>query len=366
MSDNVIDPASCGPDKYWLAKAAHHLGGDDAEPARRSPVGRWYLSDYALWLRDEDVTVLSELVRADEAQKTAEWLIEEETHGYGLLLSRQSEQLMKTANVLRGDPPPLTQWSHHDVAERAAAVVAERDHWRSECEKAQTERDEAQATVGRVATDLGEVLAERDELQRRNDRQREGLRQMGEELGEARAGRDSYRDAASICQENVERMVSERDELREKLAQLEELTKVPAVDLAANYDSGFQDGEDRGFGEGYEAGRAARAVRLPDPDPTSAARLRLAAETLEALALGVVAQGKANPLNYGTYPAALRKQADELEAASAREQERDAEIAAVAEILNPDEWDSPESARNFVGELVDALDAHRSATREGA
>ena len=41
------------------------------------------------------------------------------------LLSRQSAILTGVANALRGDPGPLASHSHHDLAERAAALVAE-------------------------------------------------------------------------------------------------------------------------------------------------------------------------------------------------------------------------------------------------
>ena len=41
------------------------------------------------------------------------------------LLARQHAILTGVANALRGDPGPLASHSHHDLAERAAAVVAE-------------------------------------------------------------------------------------------------------------------------------------------------------------------------------------------------------------------------------------------------
>ena len=43
------------------------------------------------------------------------------------LLARQRAILTGVANALRGDPGPLASHSHHDLAERAAAVVAERN-----------------------------------------------------------------------------------------------------------------------------------------------------------------------------------------------------------------------------------------------
>jgi hypothetical protein len=41
------------------------------------------------------------------------------------LLARQHAILTGVANALRGDPGPLASHSHHDLAERAAAMVAE-------------------------------------------------------------------------------------------------------------------------------------------------------------------------------------------------------------------------------------------------
>ena len=35
-----------------------------------------------------------------------------------------ADLLTRTANALRGEPPPLTLWSWHDLPERAAAAIA--------------------------------------------------------------------------------------------------------------------------------------------------------------------------------------------------------------------------------------------------
>ena len=43
------------------------------------------------------------------------------------LLARQHAILTGVADALRGDPGPLASHSHHDLAERAAAMVRERD-----------------------------------------------------------------------------------------------------------------------------------------------------------------------------------------------------------------------------------------------
>ena len=64
--------------------------------------------------------------------------VREDVSEYDGILSRQGDLLTRTVNVLRGDPPPLTSWSHHDVPELARgladqmakvkALAAEHDH----------------------------------------------------------------------------------------------------------------------------------------------------------------------------------------------------------------------------------------------
>ena len=74
--------------------------------------------------------------------------LQEEVEEYDATLTRQSDLLTRTVNALRGDPPPLTSWSHHDIPELAAEKVAE-------VERLTAERDALAAQVARV-----EALAE--------------------------------------------------------------------------------------------------------------------------------------------------------------------------------------------------------------
>lgn len=67
---------------------------------------------------------------------------------YDALLKRQSQIMTGVANALRGVPPPLTQHSHHDLAERAAAVVAERDALSVEVLALRARVAELEAAVG--------------------------------------------------------------------------------------------------------------------------------------------------------------------------------------------------------------------------
>jgi hypothetical protein len=46
------------------------------------------------------------------------------------LTQKQAKILTDTINALKGEPPELVSWSHHDVAEHARRVVAERDEAR--------------------------------------------------------------------------------------------------------------------------------------------------------------------------------------------------------------------------------------------
>ena len=50
----------------------------------------------------------------------------DECKDYEVILARQDDILTRVANALRGDPPPLTSWGHHDLPERAARAVANR------------------------------------------------------------------------------------------------------------------------------------------------------------------------------------------------------------------------------------------------
>lgn len=65
-------------------------------------------------------------LRTAPARMSAQGLLDacDELHA---LSQRQGDLLTGAINALRGEPPKLTWWSHHDVVERAQQVVAERD-----------------------------------------------------------------------------------------------------------------------------------------------------------------------------------------------------------------------------------------------
>jgi hypothetical protein len=77
------------------------------------------------------------------------------TEEYDAILTRQSDLLTRTVNALRGNPPPLTSWSHHDIPELAAEKVAE-------VARLTAERDALAAQVARVEA-LGEEWLAMDE-----------------------------------------------------------------------------------------------------------------------------------------------------------------------------------------------------------
>jgi hypothetical protein len=81
--------------------------------------------------------------------------LQEEVEEYDAILGRQGDLLTRTVNALRGNPPPLTSWSHHDIPELAAEKVAE-------VALLIAERDALAAQVARVEA-LGEEWLAMDE-----------------------------------------------------------------------------------------------------------------------------------------------------------------------------------------------------------
>jgi hypothetical protein len=81
--------------------------------------------------------------------------LQEEVEEYDAILGRQGDLLTRTVNALRGNPPPLTSWSHHDIPELAAEKVAE-------VARLTAERDALAAQVARVEA-LGEEWLAMDE-----------------------------------------------------------------------------------------------------------------------------------------------------------------------------------------------------------
>ena len=123
------------------------------------------------------------------------------------LLARQHAILTGVANALRGDPGPLASHSHHDLAERAAAAVAEVARLRGLLEVAQTSL--AAATSGRRVTACDEI----ERLQRERDALRDAAREYLDARHRGLVALDAYldadpadaaaRDAASACEARV-------------------------------------------------------------------------------------------------------------------------------------------------------------------
>lgn len=78
--------------------------------------------------------------------------LQEEVEEYDAILTRQGDLLTRTVNALRGNPPPLTSWSHHDIPELAAEKV-------SEVARLTAERDALIAVGKRQAARLARVEA---------------------------------------------------------------------------------------------------------------------------------------------------------------------------------------------------------------
>jgi hypothetical protein len=113
------------------------------------------------------------------------------------LIARQHAILTGVANALRGDPGPLASHSHHDLAERAAAVVAE---------LARLSREVATLRAA-YATDLDGLRAE----VRRADAERDVRRDLRDA---AREMLDAFEAPAPVCDADE----SEHDEHAARLA----------------------------------------------------------------------------------------------------------------------------------------------------
>jgi hypothetical protein len=76
--------------------------------------------------------------------------LREDVAASGALLDRQSALLTGVANALRGRPPELTHWSHHDLPQLAADLAAYAQHEADAMSDALARADSAEAALTRV------------------------------------------------------------------------------------------------------------------------------------------------------------------------------------------------------------------------
>ena len=101
--------------------------------------------------------------------------LQEEVEEYDAILRRQGDLLTRTVNALRGNPPPLTSWSHHDIPELAAEKVAEVERLTAERDAlAQIKRhiDEVRDGTGWTVQIYGVLLQRCDEYGKTVDTRR--------------------------------------------------------------------------------------------------------------------------------------------------------------------------------------------------
>lgn len=117
-------------DEQWVRDAGETLV---AHTRMNPPSGRCYCGHEVPLghsFAEHQAVALGDLVAAREAQAAAK-AEERATDEYDALLTAQSDILEATVNVLRGDPPELTQWSHHDIAERTQRLAGAHDALRA-------------------------------------------------------------------------------------------------------------------------------------------------------------------------------------------------------------------------------------------
>ena len=101
--------------------------------------------------------------------------LQEEVEEYDAILRRQGDLLTRTVNALRGNPPPLTSWSHHDIPELAAEKVAEVERLTAERDAlAQIKRhiDEVRDGTGWTVQIYGVLLQQCDQYGKTIDTRR--------------------------------------------------------------------------------------------------------------------------------------------------------------------------------------------------
>ena len=101
---------------------------NDATPATRAWLLETWGDSARCFIQNHDAALAHWQAEARRARDDAD--------EYDGILTRQGDLLTGTVNALKGDPPPLTTWSHHDLPELAAAVVTDRDRLRTEADQA--------------------------------------------------------------------------------------------------------------------------------------------------------------------------------------------------------------------------------------
>jgi hypothetical protein len=159
--DNVTPNA---PERIWLQVDATGDAEDRSEPL--SP-DDW---DELTWCAESVGGVEVEYVRADkfaalvaerESFKREAAAQLQEMEDMHTLIMRQGDLLTGVVNAIRGEPAENCRHSHHDAAELAAKVVAERDRLltvrevlKRECEALKAERDALRALLRRADAEL--------------------------------------------------------------------------------------------------------------------------------------------------------------------------------------------------------------------
>jgi len=216
--------------------------------------------------------------------------LQDEVDELHAILSRQRAILTGVANALRGDPGPLASHSHHDLAERAAAVVAEIATLRAVRLEPMTPTalDAAVAAEDRATADeplLDGTDGAHPAWWRGHDRAAEMLTaQRDAAVADAARVRAAYASDLAGLRAEVRRADDERDVRRAEAARLQ---RERDAALAACGEQSAEDGATiQRFGAALNAeiARAETAERERDAALADAARLRAAArEMLAAL-----------------------------------------------------------------------------------
>lgn len=171
-------------------------------------------------VRGRAVVIYRERAREAEAERDQayEWA---DDRSYPLVM-RQGEILTGVANALNGPTPPRTSWSHHDLAEKAAAMV--------------TRAEQAEARVRDLAQEAkderGACLDQMEQVRSRDARighLEDTARVLVKEVLKAEAERDSARGYISELETAME---SRNDVIKHRDARIKAWEKQYDHDLA--------------------------------------------------------------------------------------------------------------------------------------
>jgi len=189
------------PIRRRMPSGAPVAGDAVSDDAKEEASGEWVLLDPAGNERARESSCIHAWARIDGYKPTVEGLLGYQEAGWRVIPVALDEEsfvreklaklLAETIVALRGPEPPLTRWSLHDIPERVAALVAERDALR----EANNSAAVCKAHVAEFTAD-GCLVCLREKAERENAALRARLRALSLDLKAAKGEPMTYMEVA--------------------------------------------------------------------------------------------------------------------------------------------------------------------------